>query len=346
MQSNFRHLHVTALLLVTALLSACGGGSGGDPGNGSSSSSSSGGQNNAPVATNGSLPVKITAERGGTLQASDADGDTLSFAIVSQPTKGTITSQPDANGNFTYEPHVGATPGNDSFTFRVNDGNEDSNLANFTINLVNPVEADNSLSYTLAEGGTTTVAAVDGVIDNAINPIGEALTVTLLTAPALDPSFILETDGGFTYIHDGSENHTDSFTYQLEAANGDRSTGTATINVTPVNDPPTTIAAECGIITDAEIHNDTLVANDIENDTLTYDIDTQGSKGIASIDINGNFQYTPNTGTSGVDTFTVIVDDGQGGTATRDIHVNIAVRVMPMGDSITEGVVDGTPGIS
>jgi VCBS repeat-containing protein len=52
------------------------------------------------------------------LSGKDADGDSLSFAIVKVPTKGTLTI--DYDGSFTYQPNATLT-GTDSFIFTVSD---------------------------------------------------------------------------------------------------------------------------------------------------------------------------------------------------------------------------------
>ena len=75
------------------------------------------------VSTPEDTPVAIT------LTASDAKGDALTFAIVSNPTDGALSGTAP---NVTYTPNVGFT-GTDSFTFKANDGIVDSNIATLTI---------------------------------------------------------------------------------------------------------------------------------------------------------------------------------------------------------------------
>ena len=60
------------------------------------------------------------------------------------------------------------------------------------------------------------------------------------TTPVSGPSFgtlILNSDGTFQYTHDGSENFSDSFVYELlDADGGVTDTATVSITITPVND--------------------------------------------------------------------------------------------------------------
>ena len=91
-----------------------------------------------------------------------------------------------------------------------------SNVAtvNITITPVNdaPV-AVNDGPYTRAEGGTLNIAA-PGVLGNDTDVERPTLTAVLVTGPAHASSFTLNADGSFTYVHDGSETTTDSFTYK------------------------------------------------------------------------------------------------------------------------------------
>lgn len=64
------------------------------------------------------------------LKATDIDGDKLTYIIVTQPAHGKLTG----NGNsFEYLPDIGYS-GEDSFSYKVNDGKADSNIA--TVNIM------------------------------------------------------------------------------------------------------------------------------------------------------------------------------------------------------------------
>jgi Bacterial Ig domain len=93
----------------------------------------------APVAQNDSKTTTQGVPVNGTLPASDPDGDSLTYSIVSGPTNGTLTSFSPATGAYTYTPASGYT-GADSFTFKANDGTLDSNVATVSIT-INPASA-------------------------------------------------------------------------------------------------------------------------------------------------------------------------------------------------------------
>jgi hypothetical protein len=87
-----------------------------------------------------------------------------------------------------------------------------------------------------------------------------------------------------------------------------------------------------------------LSATDPDGGQLMYSIVTQGNKGTVNLDIAGNYAYTPsNPNFRGMDKFTFEVTDSGGLTATGSAWVFIdgAVRIMPLGDSITQGIYSG-----
>lgn len=89
-------------------------------------------QNTAPTAADQTLLLSGQPSAGGTLQAQDADGDALTFAVQTDPAFGTVALDA-ATGVFTYTAGPGFSTG-DSFTFTASDGQVVSNAAKVTIN--------------------------------------------------------------------------------------------------------------------------------------------------------------------------------------------------------------------
>ncbi|NVK55621.1 MAG: Ig-like domain-containing protein [Alteromonadaceae bacterium] len=75
--------------------------------------------NRAPVANDLMLTTQTETPVMESLSATDADGDSLTFALSTEPELGTVTV--NANGEFTYTPYAEIT-GPDNFTFTVSDG--------------------------------------------------------------------------------------------------------------------------------------------------------------------------------------------------------------------------------
>lgn len=85
---------------------------------------------------------------------------------------------------------------------------------------------------------------------------------------------------------------------------------------------------------------DKLPATDPEGQALTYEILQLPIKGSLSTDGAGNYTYLPNSNARGMDKFTFRAKDSQGresNTAVVYMLIGGAVRVMPLGDSITLG---------
>jgi len=122
--------------------------------------------NHVPIAadvtntTNEATPVQIT------LNATDPDGDTMTYSIGSGPSNGTLGT---ISGNkVVYTPNANYT-GIDSFSFRVNDGNGDSNTAMVTIT----VEPNYSLQLSHVFYGNVTIngePAREYTIISAVGP--------------------------------------------------------------------------------------------------------------------------------------------------------------------------------
>ena len=105
----------------------------------------------AQVAVSQSVTTGENTARTITLSATDEDGDSLTYIIVSSPAHGSLSG---TGAVVTYVPNSGYT-GNDSFTFKANDGVLDSNTATVSI-YIQPV-------YSTPGGGSDTLVALSGL---------------------------------------------------------------------------------------------------------------------------------------------------------------------------------------
>ncbi len=123
-------------------------------------------------------------------------------------------------GNPIYTPNAGFS-GSDSFTYTITDagGATATATVNVTVTPQNDAPVAVADTFTVAEGGTLTVTAANKITLNDTDADGDSLTAVLVTGPA-NGTLTLNADGTFTYIHNGSETTTDSFTYKVNDGNG------------------------------------------------------------------------------------------------------------------------------
>ena len=258
--------------------------------------------NDAPTASGGTLEVTEDTAQTGTFTASDIEGDSLTYYIVTQPGKGTVTT--GANGSYTYTPNANAT-GSDSFTFKANDGKLDSNAAviSITIAAVNdaPVADQSSLS------------AIEDTAANGILSGSDIEGSPLTYSKASDPghgAVTVNADGSFIYIPEANYAGSDSFTFKVNDGELDSLPAIVTITVTNVNDAPVA-AATSGTTNEDTSFNGVLTATDADSgDILTFILVSGPAHGTAVIDSSGTYTYTPAANYYGPDSFTYKVNDG------------------------------------
>ena len=250
------------------------------------------------------------------LSCTDADGDTLTLAKASDPTKGTLGAF--SASAVTYTPDAGEY-GEDSFTYTADDGDGESAAATVSITITRPpvcdavtddtpagepVELD--LSCTDPDDDPTTLSTVDEPSHGSLGPIA---------------------DGHVTYTPDDGYSGPDAFTYR--ASDGTADSAPATVSLTVIPPPnqapacdPVTATTETG--TPVEVALD---CTDPDGDSL--DLETVGEPDHGSLGAvgGGTVTYTPDAGYVGADSFTYRASDGdlQASAAT----VTLAVEAPP-----------------
>ena len=172
----------------------------------------------------------------------DPEENDFSAVLVTDPSSGTVVLNSD--GTFIYTPSTNTTTvfNTDSFTYAAVDAisGTKGNAATVTFNLATLIPVPDS--YTLNEGETITVDQANGLIANDVDTNNFTIdSLWVFTQPKYG-TITLNTDykGGFTYVHDGSENLRDAFEYKVKNSNGDLSEK-AFVNLfaSNVNDAPT-----------------------------------------------------------------------------------------------------------
>ena len=157
-----------------------------------------------------------------TMSGTDVDGDPLAFAIVSQPTHGTLSG---SGASRTYSPAANFN-GSDSFTFTVNDGLATSAPAtvSITVTAVNDPPVANAASVSAISGQPTPVTLSGSDVD------GDTLTFVIVTSPA--HGTLTGTGPTFTYTSAANFAGSDSFSFAVSDGQSQSPTVTVPITVT------------------------------------------------------------------------------------------------------------------
>lgn len=193
-------MRLIAVLLSVLTLSACGGSGGGTQSN----SPPPPPPNNVPTANDVSALTRPSTAVTGTLSATDADADVLTFALVAGPANGSVVLSGSGDQDFEYTPNTGFA-GVDTFTFNASDGTDNSNTATATITVNTPPSAV-AASFTTSDIGT-----VSGTI-GASDAEGDNVTFAVSTAPTKGSVTSLDAGTGeFIYTPDPTQDGLDSF---------------------------------------------------------------------------------------------------------------------------------------
>jgi len=200
-----------------------------------------------------------------------------------------------------------------------------------------PAATDDVVSTDEDTPVTVAVRANDSDAEN------DPLTVTAVTQGAHGTVVIDPVSGNPVYTPNPNWFGTDSFTYTIDDGHGGTDTATVTVTVNPVNDAPVTgtISVEPDGTTVADpnadpatghylhtIPEDSSVsgqvhATDVDGDALVFVKNSDPAHGTATVNPDGSYTYVPDANYNGNDTFTVLVDDGNGGTAIAVVDIVI-----------------------
>jgi gliding motility-associated-like protein len=187
--------------------------------------------------------------------AADESGQTLTFTVIPDNIAlFTTGGQPaiSANGTLTYTPS--GTTGEAIVTVFVKDnggrnngGVDQSTSQSFKIT-VNAIPAGNTApvavadTYSVQIGQTLTRTAANGVLFNDSDLNGDPITAIKLTDPTHGTITAFGIDGSFTYVHNGINTTSDSFTYKVNDGTVDGNTVTVTINITAAGNTPPVVS--------------------------------------------------------------------------------------------------------
>jgi len=268
--------------------------------------------NDAPVAGSQAVAVVEDTAKPITLTGYDAEGSALTYTVVRQPTKGTLSGTAP---NLVYTPSTNAN-GADNFTFKVSDGTLESGLATVTI----VIAAVNDAPVVTGQTVTTDEDAPVAITLGASDVEGDALTYTIVAGPTKGE--LTGTAPNLVYVPNAEVSGTDSFTFKVNDGTVDSGLATVSITVNAVNDAP--VAGALAVKTDEDTAVAlTLQGFDAEGAKLTYTVVRAPANGVLSGE-GANLEYMPNPDFNGVDSFTYKVNDGSLDSSAVTVAITVA----------------------
>ncbi|MDA7731748.1 Ig-like domain-containing protein, partial [Flavobacteriaceae bacterium] len=278
-----------------------------------------------------------------TLVGTDAESDAITFIVSTLPTNGTLSDNgtvitaDDLPKTTTSSDVVYVSTSDiatsDSFTFKVNDGSEDSEAATIgiaiaTVNDVPVASAQTDVAATEQTALTLTLAGAD--LDNdTLSYVIQTLPTngtlsdngTVITADDL-PKTTTSTD--LIYVSTSDTATSDSFTFIVNDGTVDSEAATISLAITAVNDVPVATAQTDVAATEQTEVTITLVGTDAESDAITFIVSTLPTNGTLS------------------DNGTVITADDLPKTTTSSDVVYVSTSDIATSDSFTFKVNDGS----
>ncbi|MGU3291749.1 Ig-like domain-containing protein [Williamsia sp. M5A3_1d] len=324
--------------------------------------------NRAPVAGTTTLdPTAPNGFLGGTVTATDPDGDTVTFSGPATSVGGG-TVQVSGSGQFIFQPtgqqqHAASATGGattDSFTITASDGHGGATPISVVVPILpanTPPVAGTTVIGTPGVNGvvTGTVAATDADNDTVNYTAG-----TGSGAPT-QGAVVVTSAGGFTYTPAAGAGangaSSDTFTVIASDGHGGAIPISVVVPIAAANHPPVAGTTTVGTAGVGGLVTGTVSATDLDNDTVTFTAPAGGLStrgGTVTVTSSGEFRYTPSPAAqhdaasykAGLnDTFTITASDGRGGSTSITVTVPIApVNTAPAAGTPTATVVSSETG--
>ena len=214
----------------------------------------------------------------------------------------------------------------DEGTYEIHDG--EGGYATSTVSvLVGPAAGTQPTAVNDTISTTVNTSKAIDPRSNDSDPTGLGLTVTSVTQPRKGSA--TKTATSVTYTPEPGFSGRDGFTYTITDSQGKASSATISVTVQQNIDPVAVADAITVSLNTAYTFNP--AANDTDPDGGTptvLNIATQPTRGTAVRNSGTSVTYTPGSSfTSGTDSFTYTVSDGQGGTSIGTVTVTMQAGV-------------------
>lgn len=190
------------------------------------------------------------------------------------------------------------------------------------------IEVDEGKVATVLKNGTANLLDNDFKLTTNLTPI-------IVTNP-INGTLTFNSNGTFSYVHNGSETLSDSFTYKITEGATESNLATVTVTVNPVNDAPVAtsdqIAIRNGEATTLLVGGgSTILANDTdaEKNPLTALLVAGPTNGTLTFNSNGTFEYKHNGSDTVSDSFTYKTNDGNVDSNIATVNITIEAFTLP-----------------
>lgn len=302
---------LAALLAGSLGLTACGGGGGSS--------------NSAPAASNATITLEANTSSSATINASDPDGDTLTYSVATQPTNGSIVS---AGNTFTYTPNTDYS-GSDAFTVTVSDPDGETATANVAVTVQDNIP--DAITFAAQSG-----VELDALITSDTQTLAGVEVPVAISIAGGEYSL----NGGAFTAEAGIINSGDTVAVQVtsSADYGTPATATLTVAGQQSNFVATTVADEQN--PEAQIAFPPAVALTNDTSTIVRGMASDSLSGVVSVTVKIGSTETPATTednyanwqaevelAEGENTIEIIVEDAAGNIAS-----NAATAMLKRGD--------------
>lgn len=256
---------------------------------------------------------------------SDANGDVLTVASFTQARHGVVSL--NADGSIAYRPEIGFT-GTDQFIYVVSDGRGGTGASTVTVTVApsNGNLSAPNLAFETSVGRALTFNPTLQASDKA------GLTPTLVTfSPPTYGAVTRNTDSTLTYTPIPGFVGVDSFTYTLADGHGGSTLVRVNIHIAPAPIVGKVVAPDLilkGFKGGSVAFNPLQFATDVAGYAPSHVSFEQPHHGSVTLNADGTLTYAPKRGFAGKDSFTYVLTDGHGGSATVHVAVDIAQRAV------------------
>lgn len=272
----------------------------------------------------------------------DINGDLLTITNASSPTNqgGIVVINPDST--LSYTPAAGFV-GVDSFTYTVSDGKAFTvGTVSVTVNaLTNHIPIAFDDTAVTDEDAPVAIDVLFNDTDDDSGPGHSELSVASVSQSVNGGTVAINSGNlAVAYTPKSQFNGVDTFTYVVSDGRGGIDTGLVTVTVSPVNTTPVAVNDNAIMVPGTKMNifvmdNDT----DVDGDALTISLTSPtlvtplGNKVTSD---GKSLSYAAKAGVTGGDSFSYTIGDGQGGTASATVTVDVKAAVLPDAVLITK----------